>query len=102
MKFIPKMLGGTEAATTDPGLTGNQLIGRLLSILCTFSFYAGIVVIGIAVFQFIMSFKEQEPERQHRAIILAIVGVAMISLGSILGFIFRGTGFEGAISYSIF
>ena len=83
-------------------VASNQVIGRLLSILCTLSFYAGIVVLGLAIFNFIMSLKEQDPERQQKAIILAIVGVAMMALGSILGFILQGTGVEQYITYSVF
>ncbi len=100
MKRIAHLLTAeTTEQITAP--TANVFVGRLLSILSTFGFYAGLVFIGIAIFHLVMRFRENEPERIHQVVLFGLAGIALTSLGTIFGFFFAGTGLEEYLRYAI-
>lgn len=70
----------TASANTD----ANELMGKVIGILLTITRFVGVAMIVYGVFEIVQSFQAQQPEAKTKGIILALSGVAMVALKSIL------------------
>lgn len=67
---------GTESAT--------DLMGKVIGIMLTITRFAGIGLVVFGVYEIVMSFMQQQPEAKTKGIIMALAGIVMIALKSIL------------------
>lgn len=70
----------TAGAETD----ANALMGKIIGILLTITRFVGVALIVYGVYEIVMSFQQQQPEAKTKGIIMALSGVAMVALKSIL------------------
>lgn len=69
-----------NATATDAG----NLMGKIIGILLTITRYVGVALVIYGVYEVVMSFMQNQPEAKTKGIIMALAGVAMIALKSIL------------------
>ena len=63
----------------------NAMMGKVIGILLTITRFAGVALCVYGVYEIVMSFMQSQPEAKTKGIIMALSGVAMISMKSILG-----------------
>lgn len=78
-------IGGDDVTITDgTGVTASQMMGRIIGIMLTITRFAGVGLVLFGVYEIVMSFMQQQPEAKTKGIIMALSGVVMIALKSIL------------------
>lgn len=60
------------------------MMGKILGILLTITRFVGVALTIYGVYEIVMSFMQQQPEGKTKGIVMALSGVAMIALKSIL------------------
>lgn len=70
------------AAGTDTDAAG--LMGKIIGILLTITRFVGVALVVYGVYEVVMSFMQNQPEAKTKGIIMALAGVVMIGLKSIL------------------
>lgn len=77
--------GFNDAVQINTGSTdAGDLMGRIIGILLTITRYVGVALVIYGVYEVVMSFMQNQPEAKTKGIIMALAGVAMIALKSIL------------------
>lgn len=64
--------------------TADDLMGKVIGIVLTISMYVGIAILVFGVYEIVMSFTQDMPEKKVKGITLALAGVVMIGLKAIL------------------
>lgn len=86
-------LTGVVAFADDDKVTINEnvdmgnadgLMGNVLGILLTITRYVGVALVVYGVYEIVMSFMQNQPEAKTKGIIMALAGIVMIALKSIL------------------
>lgn len=70
----------TNPTTTDAG----ALMSKIIGILLTISRYVGVGLVIYGIYEVVMSFMQNQPEAKTKGIIMALSGVVLIGLKSIL------------------
>lgn len=65
---------------TDP----SGMMGKILGILLTITRYVGIALVVYGVYEIVMSFMQNQPEAKTKGIVMALAGVVMAGLKSLL------------------
>lgn len=65
-------------------LNANDLMGKIIGILLTITRFVGVALVIYGVYEIVMSFMQNQPEAKTKGIIMALAGVVMIALKSIL------------------
>lgn len=68
---------------TDLG-NASSLMGKIIGILLTITRFVGVALVVYGVYEIVMSFMQNQPEAKTKGIIMALAGVVMIALKSIL------------------
>ena len=61
-----------------------DLMGKIIGILLTITRYVGVALVIYGVYEIVMSFMQNQPEAKTKGIIMALSGVIMIALKSVL------------------
>ena len=61
------------------------MMGKVIGILLTITRYVGVALVIYGIYEIIMSFMQNQPEAKTKGIIMALAGVVMIALKSVLG-----------------
>lgn len=82
-----------DSVTINQGDSANatNMMGNIIGILLTITRFVGVALCVYGVYEIVMSFMQQQPEGKTKGIIMALSGVAMIGLKSIL----KGAGVIG-------
>lgn len=83
---------GEEVTITGGGADANQMMGKIIGILLTITRFVGVALVVYGVYEIVMSFMQNQPEAKTKGIIMALAGVVMIALKSVLS----GIGIIGA------
>lgn len=75
---------GDEVSITASGTDASSLMGKVIGILLTITRFVGVALLVYGVYEIVMSFMQNQPEAKTKGIIMALSGVAMIALKSIL------------------
>lgn len=67
-------------STPDAG----DLMGQIIGILLTITRFVGVALLIYGVYEIVMSFMQNQPEAKTKGIIMALAGVVMIALKSII------------------
>jgi len=82
--------GGGDWDAVTINTTGNEnagdLMGRVIGILLTITRYVGVALVVYGVYEVVQSFMQNQPEAKTKGIMMALAGVAMIALKSVLSF----------------
>lgn len=71
--------------TTPTNVSANNLMGNIIGILLTITRFVGIALLIYGVYEIVMSFMQNQPEAKTKGIVMALAGVVMIALKSVLG-----------------
>lgn len=82
---------GDAVSINDGTADATGMMGKIIGILLTITRFVGVALCVYGVYEIVMSFMQQQPEGKTKGIIMALSGVAMIGLKSIL----QGAGVIG-------
>lgn len=64
---------------------GTQMMEKIVGILLTVTRYVGVALVIYGVYEVVMSFMQNQPEAKTKGIVMALAGVVMVGLKSLLG-----------------
>jgi len=79
---------GDQVQVTGQDIDANVFMGKIIGILLTITRYVGVALVIYGVYEIVMSFMQNQPEAKTKGIIMALAGVVMVALKSVL----RGLG----------
>lgn len=94
MMAMPAYAGGFSESVTisnTDNLDAGSLMGKIIGILLTITRFVGVALVIYGVYEIVMSFMQNQPEAKTKGIIMALAGVVMIALKSVL----QGMGIIG-------
>lgn len=75
----------TESVTVSTGsLDAATMMGKIIGILLTITRFVGVALVIYGVYEVVMSFMQNQPEAKTKGIIMALAGIVMTALKSIL------------------
>lgn len=63
---------------------GNTIMSNLIKQLCTLAGYVGMVLAAIGIILMFMGFKNEDAEGKHRAGLVIVAGIGLLSMGAIM------------------
>ena len=75
---------GQDVVINDADADASTLMGRIIGVLLTVARYLGVALIIYGVYEVVMSFMQNQPEAKTKGIIMALCGVVMTALKSVL------------------
>ena len=66
------------------GSDASSLMGKIIGNLLTITRYVGVALLIYGVYEIVMSFMQNQPEAKTKGIVMALAGVVMIGLKSII------------------
>lgn len=76
---------GEDVTVTANGSTNaTAMMGKIIGILLTITRFVGVALVVYGVYEVVMSFMQNQPEAKTKGIIMALAGVVMTALKSIL------------------
>ncbi len=73
-----------QVNVADSNPNASQMMGKVIGILLTITRYVGVALVIYGVYEVIMSFMQNQPEAKTKGIVMALAGVVMIALKSLL------------------
>lgn len=70
--------------TSAANANASGLMGNIIGILLTITRYVGVALVIYGVYEIVMSFMQNQPEAKTKGIVMALSGVVMIGLKSVL------------------
>ena len=74
----------TVKVQADSNADAGTLMGNIIGIILTLMRYVGVALLVYGVVEIVMSFMQNQPEAKTKGIIMALCGVVMIALKSVL------------------
>lgn len=78
--------GDDVTVNTDTAADADTLMESIIGILLTISRYVGLALIIYGVYEIVMSFMQNQPEAKTKGIVMALAGVVLVGLKSVLKF----------------
>ena len=76
---------GEDVKVTANGSTdASTMMGKIIGILLTITRFVGVALVVYGVYEVVMSFMQNQPEAKTKGIIMALAGIVMTALKSIL------------------
>lgn len=76
---------GEDVTVTANGSTNaSTMMGKIIGILLTITRFVGVALVVYGVYEVVMSFMQNQPEAKTKGIIMALAGIVMTALKSIL------------------
>lgn len=75
---------GSDDVTIQGGGNAGQMMGKIIGILLTITRFVGVALVVYGVYEIVMSFMQNQPEAKTKGIIMALAGIVMTALKSIL------------------
>lgn len=76
--------GQSVTVNTSAEPNADTLMGNVIGILLTITRFVGIALLIYGVYEIVMSFMQNQPEAKTKGIVMALSGVVMIALKSII------------------
>ncbi len=76
--------GDDVTVSTTQGGDAGTLMGKIIGILLTITRFVGVALVIYGIYEVVMSFMQNQPEAKTKGIIMALAGVVMIGLKSII------------------
>lgn len=92
-----KGFGAEQAVSIKTSVaSANKLMGQLIGILLMITRYVGVGILVYGVYEVVLSFTSDQPEKRVKGISLALAGVVLVALRSVIaGFGVIGNGVVG-------
>lgn len=75
---------GSDDVNIAGGGNAGQMMGKIIGILLTITRFVGVALVVYGVYEIVMSFMQNQPEAKTKGIIMALAGIVMTALKSIL------------------
>lgn len=75
---------GSDNVTITGGGDAATMMGKIIGILLTITRFVGVALVVYGVYEIVMSFMQQQAEAKTKGIIMALAGIVMTALKSIL------------------
>ena len=75
---------GDSVTITATDADANNMMGNVIGILLTITRFVGVALAIYGVYEIVMSFMQNPPEAKTKGIVMALAGVVMIALKSVL------------------
>lgn len=75
---------GESVSINNSNTDAGTMMGRIIGIMLTICRYVGIALVVYGVFEIVMSFMQNQPEAKTKGIIMALAGIVMTALKSVL------------------
>lgn len=75
---------GDSVTITATDADANNMMGNVIGILLTITRFVGVALAIYGVYEIVMSFMQNQPEAKTKGIVMALAGVVMIALKSVL------------------
>lgn len=82
--FSAFAFGESVTITATSNVNANDLMGQIIGTILTITRFVGIALVIYGVYEIVMSFMQNQPEAKTKGIIMALAGVVMIALKSVL------------------
>lgn len=76
--------GSDDVTIQDTGVSAGTMMGKIIGILLTITRFVGVALVVYGVYEIVMSFMQNQPEAKTKGIIMALAGIVMTALKSIL------------------
>lgn len=76
--------GEDVKVTANGGTDASTMMGKIIGILLTITRFVGVALVVYGVYEVVMSFMQNQPEAKTKGIIMALAGIVMTALKSIL------------------
>lgn len=76
---------GTDDVTITGGGNAAQMMGKVIGILLTITRFVGVALVVYGIYEVVMSFMQDNPQQKTKGIVMALSGIVMTALKSILG-----------------
>lgn len=76
--------GGSVNVDTSTNANAADMMGKIIGILLTITRFVGVALVVYGVYEVVMSFMQNQPEAKTKGIIMALAGIVMTALKSIL------------------
>lgn len=76
---------GQQVSIATGDANGTQMMEKIIGILLTVTRYVGVALVIYGVYEVVMSFMQNQPEAKTKGIVMALAGVVMVGLKSLLG-----------------
>lgn len=76
--------GNDKVNLTTGNVDAEDLMGKIIGILLTITRFVGVALVVYGVYEIVMSFMQNQPEAKTKGIVMALAGVVMIALKSVL------------------
>lgn len=70
--------------TADTDLDAADMMGKIIGMLLTITRFVGVALVVYGVYEVVMSFMQNQPEAKTKGIIMALAGIIMTALKSVL------------------
>ena len=75
---------GEDVTVTANGGDASTMMGKIIGVLLTITRFVGVALVVYGVYEVVMSFMQNQPEAKTKGIIMALAGIVMTALKSIL------------------
>lgn len=75
---------GSDDVTITGGGDAATMMGKIIGILLTITRFVGVALVVYGVYEIVMSFMQNQPEAKTKGIVMALAGIVMTALKSIL------------------
>lgn len=76
--------GDDDVTIQDSGVGAGAMMGKIIGILLTITRFVGVALVVYGVYEIVMSFMQNQPEAKTKGIIMALAGIVMTALKTIL------------------
>lgn len=73
-----------SVTVSDGSADAQEMMGKIIGILLTISRFVGVALVVYGVYEVVMSFMQNQPEAKTKGIVMALAGIVMTTLKSIL------------------
>lgn len=73
-----------EVTVDAEGVDAGQAMGAVIGVILTIMRYVGVAMIIYGIYEIVMSIQNNQPEAKTKGIIMALSGVAMVAIKSLL------------------
>lgn len=76
--------GSTKVSIDESSMKADTLMGNVIGIILTITRWVGVAILIFGVYEIVMSFTQDMPEKKVKGITLALAGVVMVALKSLI------------------
>ncbi len=84
MSLVSGVNAAAPTVTVDEGTTAESAMGAVIGVVLTIMRYVGVAMVIYGIYEIVMSIQNNQPEAKTKGIIMALSGVVMIAIKSLI------------------